>query len=116
MYISIIYTPNLGLEIAVSVREREQGRFRGSSEGARGSIEGARGSSEGARGSIEGAGGSTEGAAREHERARGSTMGQCRGAASGSLKWLSSSWLELPLLLVCCLDFATSHRILLTAI
>ncbi len=41
-YIYIIYTPNLGLEIAVSVREREQGRFRGSIEGARGSIEGAR--------------------------------------------------------------------------
>jgi len=73
------------------------------------------GSSEGARGSIEGAGGSTEGAAREHERARGSTMGQCRGAAGGSLKWLPPSRLELPLLLVCCLDFATSHRILLTA-
>ena len=37
---NIIYTPNLGLRIAVSVREREQGRFRGSSEGARGSSEG----------------------------------------------------------------------------
>ena len=35
-----MYTPNLGFEIAVSVREREQGRFRGS----RGSREGARGS------------------------------------------------------------------------
>ena len=33
----IIYTPNLGLEIAVPGREREQGRFRGSIEGARGS-------------------------------------------------------------------------------
>ena len=54
-YIQIIYTPNLGLRIAVPGREREQGRFRGS-------IEGARGSSEGARGSTEGAGGSTEGA------------------------------------------------------
>ena len=40
-YIYIIYTPNLGLRIADSIREREQGRFRGSSEGARGSIEGA---------------------------------------------------------------------------
>ena len=37
----IIYTPNLGFEIAVPGREREQGRFRGSSEGARGSTEGA---------------------------------------------------------------------------
>lgn len=33
---NIIYTPNLGLRIAVSVREREQGRFRGSTEGAKG--------------------------------------------------------------------------------
>jgi len=55
------------LQIAVPGREREQGRFRGSSEGA--------------RGSNEGAGGSTEGA-------RGSTVGQCRGAAGGSLKWV----------------------------
>ncbi len=47
-YIYIIYTPNLGFEIAVPGREREQGRFRGSSEGARGSIEGAGGSIEGA--------------------------------------------------------------------
>jgi len=52
----IIYTPNLGLGITVFVREREQGRFRGSSGGARGSTEGA----------------------------RGSTMGQCRGAALGA--------------------------------
>ena len=36
----IIYTPNLGLEIAVPGREREQGRFRGSTEGARGSTMG----------------------------------------------------------------------------
>ncbi len=34
MYTYIRYTPNLGLIIAASVREREQGRFRGSSEGA----------------------------------------------------------------------------------
>ena len=31
-YIYTIYTPNLGLKIAVSVREREHGRFRGSKE------------------------------------------------------------------------------------
>ena len=31
-----IYTPNLGLMTAVSVREREQGCFRGGSELARG--------------------------------------------------------------------------------
>lgn len=35
-YIYFIYTPNLRLGIAVSVREMEQGRFRGSTEGARG--------------------------------------------------------------------------------
>ena len=34
-----IYTPNLGLVITVFAREREQGRFRGSSDGARGSNE-----------------------------------------------------------------------------
>ncbi len=48
--IYVIYTPNLGLGTAVSVREREQSHFRGSSEEARGSIEGARESSERARG------------------------------------------------------------------
>ena len=43
----ILYTPNLGFEIAVPGREKEQGRFRGSNEGAGGSTEGARGSTEG---------------------------------------------------------------------
>ena len=43
IYICGIYTPNLGLGIAVSIREREQGRFRGSSGGARERIEGAAG-------------------------------------------------------------------------
>jgi len=33
-YVYIIYTPNLGSKIAVSVQEREQGRFRESSEEA----------------------------------------------------------------------------------
>jgi len=79
IYIYIIYTPNLGFGITVFDEEREQGRFRGSSEGAGGS-------NEGARGSTEGAGGSTEGA-------RGSTVGQCRGAAGGSLNWLPCTWL-----------------------
>jgi len=36
-YIYIIYTPNLGLGIAVFDWEREQGRFRGSTRGVRGS-------------------------------------------------------------------------------
>ncbi len=62
IYIYIIYTPNLGLGIAVFDGEREQGRFRGSSEGA--------------RGSSEGAGGSSEGATREHH-----------GAVQGRSRW-----------------------------
>ena len=90
----IIYTPNLGLGIALPGREREQGRFGGSIEGAQVSIEGAQGSSEGARGSIEGA--------------RGSTVGQCRGAAGGSLNWLPCTRLQLLALFMtvrqhCCL-------------
>jgi len=48
------------LAIAAFCREREQGRFRGSTEGAGESIEGA----------------------------RGSTVGQCRAAVGGSLKWV----------------------------
>ena len=44
-YIYIIYTPNLGLVIAVFDWEREQGRFRRSTKGVRGSTEGARESS-----------------------------------------------------------------------
>ena len=50
MYIYILYTPNLGWGFAILGREREQGRFRGSTERARASIEGARGSTEGALG------------------------------------------------------------------
>ena len=53
IYIYIIYTPNLGSEIILFDREKEQGRFKGSSERARGRSEGAWGSIEGARGSIE---------------------------------------------------------------
>ncbi len=55
-----IYTPNLGLEITIFVLGREQGRFRGSREGARGS----KGEQGGARGRS------------------------TRGAAQGSLNWL----------------------------
>ena len=59
VYICILYTPNLGFEFAVSVREKEQGRFRGSSEGAaRGSTGGARRSTGEHRGSTGGVYGS----------------------------------------------------------
>lgn len=40
-YIYIIYTPNLGFDIAVLGLEREQGRFKGSSGGAKGRSKGA---------------------------------------------------------------------------
>ena len=60
IYIFIIYTLNLGLEITVFDWEREQGRFRGSKGEQWGGTEGA----------------------------RGSTMGQSRGAAYWSLNWL----------------------------
>ena len=58
IYIYIIYTPNLGLGIAVLGREREQGRFRGSTEGAGESVEGT-------GGVLGEQGGSTEGALSE---------------------------------------------------
>ena len=49
---------------------------------------------EGARGRSEGALSEHGGASREHrgsiEGARGNTVRQCRGAAGGSLKWISS--------------------------
>lgn len=48
IYIYTIYTPNLGMGIAISTREREQNRFRGSREGAGREHEGARESIEGA--------------------------------------------------------------------
>ena len=48
----ITYTPNLGLRITVFYREREQGCFRGSNKGARGSSGRARASTKGAGGSI----------------------------------------------------------------
>ena len=47
-YIYIVYTPILGSEIAVPGRDREQGRFRGSSEGARERSKGAPGEHGGA--------------------------------------------------------------------
>lgn len=46
------------------------------------------------KGSSEEAKGRSEGALREH---RGSTMGQCKGATNGSLKWPPPSRLKLPL-------------------
>ena len=66
----IISTPNLGLAVAVFVRGREHGRFRGSTGGAKESI---------------------ELAPREQEGARSRTGW---GAAYGSLNWLCSAGLK----------------------
>ena len=81
-YIYIIYTPNLGLGITAFVREREQGRFRGSTEGARGRSKGAPrehgwASREHGGASREHGGASREhgGAAREQEGARWGSAG-----------------------------------------
>ena len=88
IYIYIIYTPNLGSEVALPGREREHGRFRGS----------------------------TEGAISEHGGALREQIGstrQCRGAVGGSLKWgLFHLGLSCFLMFFCCLDFATFYRIL----
>ncbi len=92
-YIFIIFTQNLGSEIAIPGREREQGRFRGSTEGAKGRIERVRGSREGARES-------TGGAEREH------------GAVQGRSRW-ESQMDFLHLGLSCCLYFTAPYRILL---
>ncbi len=59
LYIYIIYTPNLGLVITAFDREREQGRFRGSNEGAGGEHPGSKREQRGSRGEHRG---STEGA------------------------------------------------------
>ena len=99
IYIYIIYTPNLGLEIACFVREKEQGRFRGSTEGARREQRGAARKQRGSRREQQGSRGSIEGAKREQGEQRGGIMGQYRGAVGGSLKWLLPSRLELPSLL-----------------
>ena len=79
IYIYIIYTPNLGLEIAILGLEREQGRFKREHRGSKGAQ---RGSIEGAWGSIEGAGGSR----REQEGAGGST-GEHYRAVRGRSRW-----------------------------
>ena len=51
IYIYTIYTPNLGLEIAVPGQERERGCFKGSSEGAQRRSKGALREREGIGGS-----------------------------------------------------------------
>ena len=94
-YIYIIYTPNLGWGIAVLGRKREQGRLRGS-------IEGARGRSKGALGEHGGAMREQEGAEKPKEQI-GPIRGVFRGSAgrsNGSLKWLHPYQLELALSLL----------------
>ena len=55
IYIYVIYTPNLGSRITLPGREREQGRFRVSTEGAKGRSEGVAREHEGASREYEGA-------------------------------------------------------------
>ena len=59
-YIYIIYTPNLGL--GIPGREREQGRFRGSNEGARREHRGSKGEHRGSTGAQQGSMSEHEGA------------------------------------------------------
>ena len=94
--IYIIYTPNLGSEISLPGREREQGRFRGS---------------------IEGVGRCSGGVLREYGGVlrgyRGVLWGNAGGAADRSLKWISCLGLSCPLYYR--FDFATSYGILQAA-
>ena len=94
------------MRIAVPGREREQGRFRGSTGGVGGSIEGAQGASKEYGGAPGEQGQSSEGAL--HGSAR-----QCRGEAGGIRFRLPPSRLELPFMLFYCLDSATSNGVLL---
>jgi hypothetical protein len=112
--ICIIYTPNLGLGITVFDQERKQGRLRGSSKGARGR-------STGAVREHGGAEGEQRESIREHRGSRGtrgSIIGQCRGVAGRSLKRVPQHSAQATfsifnkLSLTCCLDLASSHRIL----
>ena len=59
IYICIVYTPNLGLAVVIFDWEREQDRFRGSTERARRSIKRVEGSIEGIGGRTEGSRGAT---------------------------------------------------------
>ena len=79
IYIYIIYTPNLRLGIAVSVREREQGRFKGSSEGAKGS---------------------NGGAPREERGADRERYGAVQGRSRWEPKLAALSRLQLPILIL----------------
>lgn len=65
LYIYTIFSPNLGFEIVISGREREQGRFRGS---------------------IEGVGKEHEGVGREYGGARESTKEHC-GVVQRRSRW-----------------------------
>ena len=80
IYIYIIYTSNLGLMIAVFDLGREQGRFRGSSEGARRSTKGARRSTKGA-GEARRKQGEHRESKQKHEESRRSTK-KARGRST----------------------------------
>ena len=84
-YIYIIYIPNLGFEIAFLDQEREQGRFRGSSKGARGALEGAGGAQREHRGKHEGAKREHGRAEREHGRAEREQINETGDSAGAKL-------------------------------
>ena len=89
IYISIIYTSNLGFGIVVFDQERKQSRFKGSIEGAPGSPERAQSEH---RGSIGEHRASTKGVSKEADK-------RIEAAVGGSLKWSHYYRLGLPLLL-----------------
>ena len=91
----MLYTPNLELGITVPGWEREQGRFCGSREGARGRSKGAQREHEGASREYKGASREHWGAASEERKAQQERRGS---GSSESLIWLPPIRLQLLLL------------------
>ena len=77
----IIYAPNLGSMIAVLGREREQGRFGGSSEGARGRSKRAQASVRDHYGAVQGSKEAQQESTSEREGSLWGSAREQRGAA-----------------------------------
>ena len=97
IYTYIIYTPNLGLGTILFDWKRKQGRFRGSSEGAKRRSKGALSKEKKVVGEQWESSEGVEGAARE-QRFRFFTSEEAR--CNGSLIWLPPSRLQLLTLFV----------------